>query len=268
LIGQNATLLGWVMPVPIDESVPLISNSQEDFDVVRELLTEHYAAFEKNLDEDEHDDTDPTQKDFLFGALLHEVGAILRSDTRLMTVRLAVELGAYKASWLTRKVVRLGLAIRDRFFAWPAARVGDCYVALNHGLDHLIQYLYMSVPGDLEKGLLTARANPPQLFSTSKEIIEAVGRTAPDAKDRHIFGATPRSRIEQLAALFYAPIAPRTGRAVRALAVAGVLLVAGLATAHAAIKALDYDPVYQQRMREMTARASEAQGGVDGGTSP
>ncbi|MGQ0506092.1 MAG: hypothetical protein ACT4TC_12330, partial [Myxococcaceae bacterium] len=81
LIGENATLLGWVLPSPIDETVPLISNTKEDYEVVHSLLTEHYAAFESEGAEGEHDDTDPTQKDFLFGALLRELGAIRRGES-------------------------------------------------------------------------------------------------------------------------------------------------------------------------------------------
>ena len=50
-------------------------------------LTEHYAAFERNVDDDEIDDTDPTQKDFLFGALLREIGVTLRLTATLAVWR-------------------------------------------------------------------------------------------------------------------------------------------------------------------------------------
>ena len=63
-----------LVPLAPNETVPLIANDQEDFSVVRQLLTEHYAAFEKGWIDDEYDDTDPTHKDFLFGAILAELG--------------------------------------------------------------------------------------------------------------------------------------------------------------------------------------------------
>ncbi|HEX9102685.1 MAG TPA: hypothetical protein VF997_10800, partial [Polyangia bacterium] len=44
LLGESATLLGWVLPQPGDSGIPLIANSVDDYDVVKRLLTEHYAA--------------------------------------------------------------------------------------------------------------------------------------------------------------------------------------------------------------------------------
>src|SRR5262249_20932342 len=96
LLGESATLLGWVMPQAGGAGVPLISDSSEDYAVVKQLLTEHYAAFERNSDEDEVDDTDPTQKDFLFGALLREMGALGRHDSLLSTLYHSLALASEK----------------------------------------------------------------------------------------------------------------------------------------------------------------------------
>src|SRR5262249_14788126 len=139
LIGEQATLLGWVMPHA--QGIPLIANSRDDYDLVRQLLTEHYAAF-RNVDEDDWDDTDPSQLDFLFGAILRELGSFERHDGALNTLRHAFALAQAKASWLSRHVIGGIGRLFERFLSGPAAVVGDAYAALNHGLHHLIQYLY------------------------------------------------------------------------------------------------------------------------------
>lgn len=253
LVGQNATLLGWLVPTAADASVPLISNNPEDFDVVRSLLTEHYAAFEKNLDEDEHDDTDPSQKDFLFGPLLREVGAVLRGDGQLSTVRLALALATARASWLSRRLLKWGFAFSARFLAAPAATLADASVALNRGLDHLIQYLWVADGGAAEP--LTARANAPQLLRTSRELLQALG----GRPSRQLLRATPRTRLERLAACFYSPIAPPPRRRVaRVLLALAVALAAFAGVGSAVAEALDYHPVYQERMRAQDEARSQA----------
>ena len=66
---------------PSRKTVPLISNTSEDYEVVKSLLTAHYSAFEKNFDEDDHDDTDPTQKDYLFGAILRAFSLFFAAES-------------------------------------------------------------------------------------------------------------------------------------------------------------------------------------------
>src|SRR5439155_21875985 len=105
-LGQAATLLGYATPAP-GQLVPLISDNPQDLAIVRELLSEHYPWFAPDPDE-EYDATDPTDKDFLFGALVHELGVARRNETQLATLPLAL---GRSAARLTRRV-RLGLARR------------------------------------------------------------------------------------------------------------------------------------------------------------
>jgi hypothetical protein len=245
LIGENATRIGWVMPAPRDVSVPLIANTREDYEAVRQLLTEHYALFEKNLDEEEYDDTDPTQKDFLFGGLLREVGTILRRDCRLSTIALALRRGSSPVS------SRL------------PAPVADAFAGLNTGLDHLIQYLHLSNGGNPD--LLTARANAPRLQRTSKEILDIASQEAPKGQKTHWLRIDPRDRLMRLSRLFYAPLAKPRDFRLRVLAVFLALITAGIVLARAARAAIGYHPVYVERLREMQDRAAHEQGGPNGG---
>jgi hypothetical protein len=266
LVGQNATLLGWVLPATAKSSVPLISDSREDFDVVRSLLTEHYAAFEKNLDEDEYDDTDPTQKDYLFGALLLQMGAIRRQEARLSTLVLALEVAAARAPKWIRWVPAVLAGLRARFFSRPAATVADAYVALHSGLDALVQYFHLRRGGD--PALLTARANAPGLLATTQTIVGELEQSTPSKQEEQSLRATPRSRTLRLVELFYAPIAPRGRLRPKVLLALLALALGGLAIVQATSSAMAYHPVFVERMREMQARAAQDQGAADGGQHP
>ena len=232
LIGENATLLGWVMPQASDAGIPLISNSVEDYDVVKRLLTEHYAAFERNVDDEEIDDTDPTQKDFLFGALLREMGTLASHDSLLATIRLAL-------------ATRISFGFYDRFLAGPAARIADAQVALNQGLHHLIQYLSFLRVGAASP--LTTRANAPRLIQTSKDLFDHMDRAAIATVERQVLAATPRNRLLWLSHLFHAPLGRRRDRGLRLVAALAVALLASGALFLAVRDAVDYHPIYLER---------------------
>jgi hypothetical protein len=244
LLGEAATTLGWVMPQPADSGIPLISNTQEDYEVVKRLLTEHYAKFERNLDDDEVDDTDPTQKDFLFGALLREMGTLASRDILMSTIRLSLALAEPKASRPLRWLIRAPIGLYDRFLSGPAARVGDAYAALNQGLHHLIQYLCF-LRGDA--AWLTARANAPTLVQTSKELLERMDRAAIPSVDRHLLRATPRNRLLWLSQFFHAPLGSRRDRRLSVVAALLLALLGGAAIFSAVRDAIDYHPIYVER---------------------
>jgi hypothetical protein len=252
-IGENATLLGWVLPQPAEKGIPLISDTEEDFGVVKRLLSEHYGAFAGALD-DEVDDTDPTQKDFLFGALLHQMGIVARHDVLFATMGLFVEVASASSGWLSA-LVRMPVTLYESLLSAPAARVADAYAALNGALHPLIQYLCFARGADAE--LLTARANAPRLMQTSREMVARLDRTARGAGDRSVLRATTRDRAEWLARVFYEPLSPPRVRWVRvaggvALAAAlGALLVRNVSDAIA------YHATYASRMKSLATAITE-----------
>jgi hypothetical protein len=255
VIGESATLLGWVLPQPGGDGVPLIANTVEDFEVVRRLLTEHYAAFERHVDDDEIDDTDPTQKDFLFGALIREMGALARRDGLVATLWYSVDLASSQISRVARVLTRPVLALYTRFFSGPAARVADAHAALNQGLHHLIQYLCF-LKGE-DESRLTARADMPKLIKTSREMMERIEYARPTAEEQLLLAATPRNRLVWLSRFFHAPLASRSHRLRRVLGVGALVLVVAVVVGLLVRDAVDYHPRYLAHQAEAASSTKE-----------
>ncbi|HEX9100825.1 MAG TPA: hypothetical protein VF997_01410, partial [Polyangia bacterium] len=228
------------------------ANTVDDYDVVKKLLTEHYAAFERNADDDEIDDTDPSQRDFLFGALVRELGAVARRDTYFATLWYTLAIASSKRGLWRRVLLRPPIALYERFLAGPAARVADAYAALNHGLHHLIQYLCFLRGADEAK--LTARANVPGLVHTSRDLLEHIerDRLAPDEKQ--LFRATPRNRVLWLSQFFHAPLTSRVRRSLRFFALVSLACVAGLLILLAVEDAADYHLIWLERVRSQSTQ--------------
>lgn len=258
VLGEAATLLGYVAPAPRDVTVPLISSTREDLEVVHSLLTEHYAAFEKDARQDDDEDSDPTHKDFLYGVLLREIGALARREGLLASVRLAIA-----ERW---PGVRALGELYLRYLSRAPAVVADAAAALSAGRDHLVQYYFLLRSTDERH--LTVRADGPRLHRASRDILNQLAAEEPAGEDRQLFRATLRNRLVSLSRFFYSPLEERHARSFRktALAVLGAALAVLLSVKAAG--AIDYHPMYLERMREQHARAAEANstGGADGGT--
>jgi hypothetical protein len=253
LLGENATLLGWVLPQPSEKGIPLISDTEEDFGVVKRLLSEHYGAFEA-LHGDEVDDTDPTQKDFLFGALLHEMGVVARHDVLFATIGLFVEVASARSGWLS-PLVRLPVTLYEQLVAGAAVKVADAYAALNGALHPLIQYLCFL--RGVDERLLTARADVPRLMQTSAVMIAQLDRKP--AAERSLLRTTPRDRAAWLARLFYEPLGPPGFPWARALG--GAVFAAALATVvvRQVSDAIAYHPTYVARMKSLNTPVTEGE---------
>lgn len=254
-VGEGATLLGWVLPQPTEGGIPLIANDSEDYEVVKRLLTQHYAAFERNSDDDEVDDTDPSQKDFLFGALLREMGLLARRDTFFATLWYSLALAWPRTSWRYKLLIRPPLALYERLLSGPASRVADAYAALNQALHPLIQYLAFLRGAD-EK-LLTARASLPALIHASSEVLQGLERDPPRDNERSLFAAHPRNRLRWLSQFFYAPLGSRAGRAVRVVGSLAVVLVVGVLIVRAVLNAIEYHPGYLERVQSQETQSTQ-----------
>ena len=258
LLGQNETLLGYVNPLPKGESVPLVIDDPDEYAVLRELLTAHYSAFDPKRYGEEADDTDPTQKDFLFGALLREVGCVQRKDTLLTSLLLSLDLVIATGPKWIGALERLAIAFYRRFFARYPAVVADGYAALNRGLHHLIQHLdYLRTRSDAG---LTARADEPTLHSTSSEILRRIAAETGSVEDHtrnrlvwlstHLFAEIPEKRLVSLRMLFGTALV---------LATAGWI-------AKLVLESIEYQPIYQKRIQEQQQKilAREKEDSDDG----
>jgi hypothetical protein len=254
-VGEGATLLGWVLPQPSEDGIPLIANDSEDYEVVKRLLTAHYAAFERNSDDDEVDDTDPSQKDFLFGALLREMGLLARRDTFFATLWYSLALAWPRTSWRYKLLIRPPLALYERLFSGPASRVADAYSALNQALHPLIQYL--AFLRGVDEKQLTARASLPALIHTSSEVLQGLERDPPRDNERSLLAAHPRNRLRWLSQFFYAPLGSRAGRAMRVVGSLAVVLVVGVLVVRAVLNAIEYHPGYLERMQSQETQSTQ-----------
>jgi hypothetical protein len=254
--GQAAAMLGYVVPAERDELVPLIADDVGDLDVVRELLAEHYPWQAPDPDEQD-DDTDPTQKDFLFGPLAHAFGTIERGDERWATFGLVVDELCRRARPRFR---RLSMAVVDgmRALLWSRTHVlGDAYAALHFAYHHLVQYVYYRHSWTAE--VLTARAAADELAAATATVFARVGEgsSAPAAGPA---SRSARRRLARLAALGGRPVHVRRKRRLR-LGLAGAAGAVVLVALSIAIKrSVDYHPVYTQRMAEQQQRPAHPAG--------
>lgn len=255
LIGQNETLLGYIVPLPPEESVPLVIDDPDEYSVLKELLTAHYSAFDRGRYGEEADDTDPTQKDFLFGALLREIGAVQRRDPLLFTLTLSLN-GRLAAApgWVQATGRAIGSAYH-RFLSRYPAYIADAYVALNRGFDHLIQFLHHVETGS--DSVLTARADGPALARVSSEILQSVSREQPAPVDRPASRATVRERLIQLSQHGQVPLPEQSSKTGRLMFKVALSLVALMALGAATLESLAYRPIYDERMTELAKKIEE-----------
>ena len=244
-LGQPATLLGWVVPSP-GQLVPLISDNPQDLAVVRELLSEHYPWFAPDPD-DEFDATDPTDKDLLFGALVRELGAVRRGETRFETVKLV----------FGPRIARIASPFRTR--------LADSYAAVNFALHHLVQYLHHRWSGATE--LLTTRGRGAPMASVSRKMLREVAAGAGNGKrDRAL-----RARLVWLSRYFPQPIPDRRRAIVRRAVIATIGVGAVVAAGVAIKRSIEYHPTYVDRIsaqeRDLAAardKANQEKGPSDG----
>jgi hypothetical protein len=120
-----------------DDHPSLMPDNLDDMHVVEELLLE-YSMRKDPFDEDaEVDDASEQDKDFLFGAILHKFGGLLRHDDIFSTIFL------YFSRKTNAKERTYNFAF-SRYFAV----VADTFVVLNFGLKQLVQHLYFQATSE------------------------------------------------------------------------------------------------------------------------
>ncbi len=247
-LGQAATLLGYVRPEP-EEHVPLIADTVEDLEVVRALLAEHYQWFAPDPDED-HDDTDPTDKDFLFGPLTHAVGRLIRQDSRLGIFALLAAERAHRSMTVVRWLHRQMTALVTGLVGRSAVVIADAYPALHFAGHHHLQYLVYRGTG--REDHLTVRASLDELERTSRRALGRVGRemVEADPPTRPVFVR----RLVWLSSFLAEPLVDRGERRLRWAATTLMVLVALGGLGGSVYRAVRYHPVYIERMAEQERR--------------
>lgn len=193
---------------------------------------------------DEHDGTDASDKDYVFGGLVHALGAIRRRDTELATLGMALERRLRGGPGFLRAAFARARSWTDRLLSRYPAIVGDAYCALNFARHHLMQYLAWRAWG--REDLLTARAHAPELERMSGEILRELDQQAEDTGPAS--RATPHRRMAWLSAFYREPVHSRRTVIARRLAMAGALLALVAVTAVGIARAVDYHPTYVDRI--------------------
>ncbi len=155
--------LGTVLPAlgRKDDTAPLMSNSARDVAVFREFLGEYTSRHAPLGQEAEVDDANEYDLDFLFGALLHKVGSILRHDTIFSTVKL----------YFSRKKKIQETGYRT-ILSKPFAIVADTFVVLNFAGNHLLQHLYYKLTEDGDH--LTSKGLPGHMLANQAAILQII----------------------------------------------------------------------------------------------
>jgi hypothetical protein len=213
-LGEPPTLAGIVEPSALDERAA-------------------HRPWEDTLwlqwhPEEEHDGTDASDKDFLFGLLVHALGRSQRHEDLVSTVATAWR------RWVRLPRLRATAALRALASRQPT-RVADASAALG-ARHHLVQYLAWQTWR--RDDLLTARANTPELERQSLVILRALEAEAVPTENRR--------RLAWMAS-FVRPPAVRRLVPWRRPAVAVALLLVLSAGALATARAIDYHPTYLER---------------------
>jgi hypothetical protein len=199
---------------------------------------------------EEHDGTDASDRDFLFGLLVHAVGSSLRRESLPATVAIA---------W--RRLVRTpgprAFAAARALATRVPTRLADASAALV-ARHHLVQYLAWRAWR--RDDLLTARANAPELERQSLAILRALEAEAvPEPRAARAL----RRRLRWMIPFVRSP-SGRRRPLWRRPAVAVALIAALAAGALAAAQAIDYHQTYVQRTSEARQRSTNERPGPDG----
>ncbi|HUP55975.1 MAG TPA: hypothetical protein VM598_00880, partial [Bdellovibrionota bacterium] len=252
---HNATVLGYVLPEQKERTEALAADNREDFRALGELLTAHYAQFSKEEEEDQElDDSDPTDRDFLFGALLREQGILELRHQFLGTFSIAVVHACRHVPM--RFAWTLGL-FRDLYaatFSKYPDMLADAYAALNSGRNHLTQALFHQLTG--QERMLTVRADETALYVTSRAILAEVTEIPPTAEDLPL-RSTLRNRLMWLSEFFYRPMPDPSSPWMRQLTWGSILIVTLIVAQHFVTETLLYREVYAARMAETRRRIEE-----------
>ncbi len=255
-IGRAPNLLGYVVPGAPGELVPLIADDIADLETVRELLAEHFEWRAPDPDE-EDDDTNPLDRDALFGALARELGAVERRDDQRATLALAARLRGEAGSPPLRAVTtRIRAAVHAALSRYPAI-IADSYVALNFGRDHLVQYLYYLETGRADR--FTTRGTPAELRRTAVDIFRTAHERPAARVDALVTCASPRNRQVWLSRFFTDAIEARREVLARRIVLAAAAATVCFLLGAAVVRAVDYHPTYVERISEQEASHDEPQ---------
>jgi len=156
-----------------DEGFSLMSDNISDMQIIQALLDENPDNNFRYDPDAEVDNASEDDKDFLFGAILHKFGELLRHEDVFSTVYfyLRYKKGAKRPQY-------------NFIFSKYFAVVADTFVVLNFGLNHLMQHLYYEATKS--PSLLTQKEVSSEMLKSQDEILIRAKNAAEQRKPRII----------------------------------------------------------------------------------
>jgi len=157
-----------------DDDLPsLMSDNGVDIHIVEAMLKENTGDNFHYDPDAEVDDSSEKDKDFLFGAILHRFGELLRHEHIFTTIYY----------YFRHKKAAKGLSYNFLFSKYFAI-VADTFVVINFGLNHLMQYLHYQATNI--SSYLTIKGIPSEMLRSQDEILISAKKAADERKPRLI----------------------------------------------------------------------------------
>lgn len=229
-----------------DKLLSLMSDNVDDMLIVEALLNEN-SNDNYHYDPDaEVDDASEQDKDFLFGALLHKFGELLRHEDVFTTIFF----------YLRYKKRSKGHPYNFLFSKYFAV-VADTFVVLNFGMNHLMQHLFYQATNN--SSYLTQKGIPSKMLESQDEILISAKEAAGKRKPR-IIRTDDLERIVWLSRFCHGSIGLQDGINVRSKKILkwsfsiGVAYLASLVL----INSYNYHPTYLEIIEEEKQEIAEA----------
>jgi len=157
-------LQGLVLPKleGVDLFPSLMSDNFDEMQIVEKLLLENAIGYDPYDEEAEIDDASEHDKDFLFGALLHKLGTLLRHEDIFSTLYLYFKRDKkpkqkkpsddQEQQAAQEEIEEIPAIAKKKSYNFIYSKyfacVADTFVVLNFGLNHFLQHLYYQATED------------------------------------------------------------------------------------------------------------------------
>lgn len=195
-INQEASVWGIILPRTKDKSIPLISDTSEDLEVVDDLIREHHVQYYRPQAEEVFDDLDKGYRDFLFGILLQKVIMIRRWEHVLCNYHHLLNNFIDKTPGIFSILPKIIRALYERNMATYYEQMNDQFVCFFQGHHHLIQYYFLLLNG--RKRELTQKASFEKLIMTSNKIANWLSENPADPREDTPEKVVLRRRLQAL----------------------------------------------------------------------
>jgi hypothetical protein len=254
-INQEAGVWGYVLPRAKDKSIPLISDTSDDLEVVDELIREHHVQYYKPQMEENFDDLDTGNRDFLFGILVQKVAMIDRWEHVMCNIHHVLNNFMDGTKGIVSLLPRLVRGFYQTNLSGYYSRLSDHYVIFNQAHHHLIQYYYFTLKG--RKRELTQRAPHDKLVHTTNKIAAWLSNNPAELNEDSKEQLELRNRLVELVHFANAGVDLTIETRIFPWRKIGIASAGVVAISLQTTQALEFAPVYKQRQSDLAEKIKE-----------